>query len=41
MIIDLILLSVIGAAFYGGFKVGNQFKTLTEAWGALKKKVAG
>ncbi|WP_255581857.1 hypothetical protein [Acidovorax sp. HMWF018] len=41
MIIDLILLSVIGAAFYGGFKVGNQFKTLTEAWVALKKKVAG
>jgi hypothetical protein len=41
MVVDLILLSVIGAAFYGGFKVGNQFKTLGDAWAALKKKVAG
>lgn len=29
--IDLILLSTIGAAFYGGFKLGNNFKTLRDA----------
>lgn len=41
MIVDLILVSVIGAAFYGGFKAGNQFKTLSDALAALKKKVSG
>ena len=29
--IDLILAGAIGAAFYGGFKLGNKFKTLKEA----------
>lgn len=38
--VDLILIGVIGAAFYGGFKVGNRFKSLTEAWVALKNKIA-
>ena len=41
MIVDLILLSTIGAAFYGGFKLGNKFKTLhdavTHAIGAFRK----
>ena len=31
MIVDLILLSTIGAAFYGGFRLGNNFKTLRDA----------
>ena len=31
MIVDLILLSTIGAAFYGGFRLGNKFKSLTDA----------
>ena len=29
--IDLILAGSLGAAFYGGFKLGNKFKTLKEA----------
>ena len=28
MIVDLILLSTIGAAFYGGFRLGNKFQSL-------------
>lgn len=28
--IDLILICVIGAAFIGGFKAGNRFKTFRE-----------
>lgn len=39
--VDLILLGVIGAAFYGGFKAGNRFKSFTEAWVALKQKISG
>ena len=31
MIVDLILLSTIGAAFYGGFRLGNKFKTVKDA----------
>ena len=31
MIVDLILLSTIGAAFYGGFRLGNKLKSLTDA----------
>ena len=30
MFLDLIILSLIAAAFYGGFKAGNRFKTLRE-----------
>ena len=41
MVVDLILIGVIGTAFYGGFKVGNRFKTLTDAWVALKAKISG
>ena len=29
--IDLILAGTIGAAFYGGFKLGNKYKTLKAA----------
>ena len=29
--IDLILAGSLGAAFYGGFKLGNNFKTLRDA----------
>lgn len=29
--IDLILAGSLGAAFYGGFKLGNKFKTLQDA----------
>lgn len=29
--IDLILAGSLGAAFYGGFKLGNKFKSLTDA----------
>ena len=29
--IDLILAGSLVAAFYGGFKLGNNFKTLTDA----------
>lgn len=39
MMIDLILLATIGGAFYGGFKVGNRFKTLGEAWAHLKASI--
>lgn len=28
--IDAILIAVVLAVFYGGFKVGNSFKTITE-----------
>lgn len=31
MIVDLILAGSLGAAFYGGFKLGNKFKTLHDA----------
>jgi hypothetical protein len=41
MVVDLILIGVIGTAFYGGFKVGNRFKTFAEAWTALKAKTSG
>lgn len=34
--VDLILASALVAAFYAGFKVGNKFKTLTEALVGLK-----
>lgn len=37
--IDLILASCIGAAFYGGFKAGNKFKTIAELFAAAKAKV--
>lgn len=36
MMIDLILLGTIGASFYGGFKLGNRFKSLREAWTYFK-----
>jgi len=29
--VDLVLVSVIGAAFYGGFLLGNKFKTVSVA----------
>jgi len=29
--VDLILVGVIGAAFYGGFVLGNKFKTVSDA----------
>ena len=29
--IDLILAGSLGVAFYGGFKLGNRYKTLSEA----------
>lgn len=41
MIIDLILLTVLLGMFYAGFKTGNKFKTLTEAWVAVKAKITG
>ena len=31
MIVDLILAGSLGAAFYGGFKLGNKFKTVKDA----------
>lgn len=31
MIVDLILAGSLGAAFYGGFRLGNKFKTLHDA----------
>ena len=37
--VDLILAGVIGAAFYGGFKVGNKFTSLSAAWEHFKDKV--
>jgi len=39
MMIDLILLGTIGASFYGGFKLGNRFKSLGEAWTHLKANI--
>jgi hypothetical protein len=33
--IDLILISAIGGAFYGGFKLGNKYQTLRAAWDDL------
>lgn len=33
--IDFILALFTLAVFYGGFKTGNKFKTLSEAWSAL------
>ena len=32
--LDLILVTAFGAVFYGGFKVGNKFKTLKDALSA-------
>lgn len=37
--VDLILMAAIGAAGYGGFKLGNKFATLREAWDALKARL--
>lgn len=39
--IDLILVTAFGAVFYGGFKVGNNFKTLHEAKSALIEVITG
>ena len=39
MLIDLILLSTIGAAFYGGFRLGNKFKTMKDALSAAVELV--
>mgnify|MGYP006779744587 FL=1 len=39
MIVDLILLSTIGAAFYGGFRLGNKFKTVKDARSAADEFV--
>lgn len=36
--VDLILLAAIGAAGYGGFKLGNKFATLREVWAAIKAR---
>ena len=38
--LDLILLTARGVAFYGGFKTGNNFASLTAVWDAIKKKFA-
>lgn len=38
MLVDLILAGALGAAFYGGFKLGNKFKTLKEAAHAALEK---
>jgi hypothetical protein len=37
--IDLVFAGAFGAVFYGGFKCGNQFKTLRELFEALINKV--
>lgn len=39
MMIDLILLGAIGASFYGGFKLGNRFKSLGEALAHFKAQI--
>lgn len=37
--VDLILLTAIGTTSYDGFKLGNKFATLREAWDALKARL--
>ena len=39
MIVDLILVTTFGAVFYGGFKVGNKFKTVKDALSAAAEFV--
>lgn len=37
--VDLILAATLLAAFYGGFRVGNHFKSLGDAWQGLLAKL--
>lgn len=39
--IDIILASVILAAFYGGFKAGNRFKTMRELFSEVANALSG
>ncbi len=39
--VDLILAASFGAVFYGGFKLGNRFKTLSEAAKAAVDRLNG
>lgn len=38
MVVDIILLLIIAAIFYAGFRCGAKYKTLRDFWTAAKAK---